>query len=114
MSVALLIYQNPGFNSNVTMTQHLFVTRAEADAVFEQVHAACKAYHERANDREKFVNFLCVNGPTAVDVSCIITIGVDDPMEETANAALKDWHRCVAEIRAVGNEFKSNSQPRDD
>jgi len=84
------------------MTQHLFATREDADVVFEQVYKACKDYNTRANDREKIISFECLNGMTAIDVSAIICIGVDDALEEKAKAALLEWHKGIKEIRAAG------------
>lgn len=99
MPVAILIYQGIGtFDSKAVQTTHLFVDKPTALEVFENLKKAITDYHNRSNDREKLFTFECMNGPTAIDVSHIACVGVDDLLDPEVKQALFEWNQAIRDV----------------
>ncbi len=95
---ALILDFAGGIGSGGIRQQYLMPDIDAARTVQSFLVGAAKAYHDRANDREKMVTFEHLTGPGTVDVSSLVAIGVDDPLGDR-RAQVEEWNRAMGAMR---------------
>jgi hypothetical protein len=101
MPAAMLVIDfRSGLDGHARST-HLFNSGDDARAAQERVAAAAKAYHDRANDREQMFTFETASGPSTVDVSVIMGVGVDDSLGR-GKAAVDEWNTGIEALKGRG------------
>lgn len=92
---------------------HLFVDRASALEAYDRLSKAARDYHDRANDRQRFIELEALAGPATVDVTEIAAISVEDSFGDN-EALIHAWNEKVAEqagtMKAIA-ESKKAIQP---
>lgn len=101
MTLQLQIDFRAGLGASPAKVSCLFADMAEAQAVSDILAEAAKAYHDRANDRERLVSFKHLTGTAVVDVSEINSIAIDDALGEH-RAEVEAWNVGCAELHAAG------------
>lgn len=113
MVVGFTINFRSSFGQAAAQAHFLFASADEARAALDQLHEAAKAYHDRANDREKLHLFEHMTGSASVDVSEIVSMAIDDALGENRDL-LQAWNIGIAQIHATAKaagELAAKSEP---
>lgn len=108
MTPAMLFIDFRAIIGSESRTTFLFDSGDLARAAQEMIAGAAKAYHDRANDRERLISFATSSGQSTVDVSDIHAIGVDDALG-MAKPALEAWNAGVAEMQGKSQAIRNDA-----
>lgn len=97
MTVGMIIKHRSSFSHGVDASNFLFANMSQATRVFNRLEKAVRAYHDRANDREKVFRFNYLNGSAAVDVGEISVISIETPFGKHADT-VEDWNRKIGKL----------------